>query len=298
MGEIHAAHLNRPSPELRKKNRIKTIQSSLAIEGNTLSIDQITALFEHKRVIGPEKDIKEVLNAIEVYGRLDEFEPYNYQSFLKAHQILMEDLLEKPGKYRGEAVGIVKDTVVAHLAPPAINVHPLMLDLFKYVKKSEEIMLIKSCVFHYEMEFIHPFLDGNGRMGRLWQTLLLMTEYPVFEFLPLETIIKEKQGEYYEALSQSDKAGESTVFIGFMLAVIEEALENLLMAQNIKLTGEERIKRFHSIIKGDEFSRKEYMRFYKEISTATASRDLKKGVEEGILKKRGDKRMTKYQFEE
>jgi Fic family protein len=210
----------------------------------------------------------------------------------------MDGLIESPGKYRSESVGIVKGSVVAHLAPPAIRVHPLMLDLFGYIKKSEDIMLIKSCVFHYEMEFIHPFLDGNGRMGRLWQTLLLMKAYPVFEFLPLETIIKAQQDQYYESLAKSDIAGESTEFIGFMLSVMDEALESVLQNQNVNLSSLERIKRFQSIIKEDSFSRKEYMRFFKEISSATASRDLRKAVEEGLLRKIGDKRLTKYQFEE
>ena len=296
LGEIKAAHLSRPSPELRKKNRIKTIQSSLAIEGNTLSVEQITALFEQKRVIGPKKDIQEVLNAIDVYSKLDKFEPFNYKSFLKAHKILMDGLMEFPGKYRNQAVGIVKGASLAHLAPPASKVHSLMLDLFEYVRKSDDLMLIKSCVFHYEMEFIHPFLDGNGRMGRLWQPLLLMKEYPVFEFLPLETTIKDKQEAYYNALAKSDKEGQSTSFIQFMLSVINASLEHLLLTQNVSLTALERIQRFYAIIKEDMFNRQDYMRVYKEISTATASRDLKRGVEEGILIKLGDKRLTKYKF--
>lgn len=296
IGEINAAHLSRPSPELRKRNRIRTIQASLAIEGNTLTEEQITAILEGKRVIGPPKEVKEVVNAINVYNQLASFEPFSYTSFLMAHKILMEGLIESPGKYRNTSVGIVKGSVVAHLAPPAIRVHPLMVDLFEYAKQSEEIMLIKSCVFHYEMEFIHPFLDGNGRMGRLWQTLLLIQEYPVFEFLPLETIIKVKQEKYYEALSQSDKAGESTIFIAFMLNVIEESLEEVLVKQTITLTGTERIARFQSIIKDHLFNRQEYMRFYKDISSATASRDLRKAVEDGILIKSGDKRLTKYKY--
>lgn len=144
------------------------------------------------------------------------------------HEILMEGLIESTGKYRTESVGILKGSIVTHLAPPAISVHPLMLDLFEYTTKSEELMLLKSCVFHYEMEFIHPFLDGNGRMGRFWQTLLLMQEHLVFEFLPLGTVIKAKQEKYYESLSESDKAGDSTIFIDFMLSVIDESLEELL----------------------------------------------------------------------
>lgn len=296
LGEISAAHLNRPSPELRKRNRIRTIQSSLAIEGNTLSEAQITALFDNKRVVGPERDIKEVQNAISVYSYLENFKPFSYKSFLQAHRILMEGLIESAGKYRNESVGIMRGDVFAHLAPPAIRVHPLMLDLFSYLKESDDLILIKSCVFHYEMEFIHPFVDGNGRMGRLWQTLILMQEYPVFEFLPLETIIKDRQEEYYEALSKSDKSGDSSPFIEFMLEVIDESLERVLQNQQVNLSSIERIERFYSIIKTNSFSRKEYMRFFKEISSATASRDLKKAVELGLLIKHGEKRLTTYRF--
>ena len=296
LGEINAAHLDRPSPELRKKNRIQTIHSSLAIEGNTLTEAQITAIFEDKRVIGPEKDIMEVQNAIMLYSRLHEFIPTDYQSFLAAHKILMNGLIDSPRKYRGESVGIMKGEVIAHLAPPSIRVHPLMRELFADVKTSSDVLLLKSCVFHYEMEFIHPFLDGNGRMGRFWQTLILLQEYPVFEFLPLETIVKDRQEEYYQALSRSDKAGESTIFIEYMLAVIDSALDILLLRQSPSLSAEERISRFQSIIRNDSFSRKDYMRIFKSISTATASRDLKQAVESGILSKSGEKRLTTYRF--
>ena len=174
IGEVNANLLNKPSQKLRKQNRIKTIHSSLKIEGNTLTEKQITAILENKRVIGPKKDVLEVLNAIKIYENLEEYNPSNEKSFLKAHQNLMEGLIENSGKYRNQSVGIVKGSKVEHLAPPFENVPYLMKDLFEYLKKSDEIVLIKSCVFHYEMEFIHPFLDGNGRMGRLWQTLILM----------------------------------------------------------------------------------------------------------------------------
>ncbi|MCK5776137.1 MAG: Fic family protein, partial [Bacteroidales bacterium] len=217
LGEVNANFLNRPSPQLRKRNKIKTIHSSLQIEGNTLTEEQITAIIENKRVIGPKKDINEVLNAIEIYEQLNDLNPSNEKSLIKAHRILMNGLIDSPGKYRKQSVGIVKGTKVEHLAPPFGNVPYLMKDLFKYLKSQDELVLIKSCVFHYETEFIHPFLDGNGRMGRLWQTLILMDKYPVFEFLPFETLINENQEEYYNALSISDKSGSSTTFIEFML---------------------------------------------------------------------------------
>ncbi len=220
IGEINSNFLNRPSPKLRKQNRIKTIHSSLKIEGNHLTEDQITALLENKRVIGPKKDVAEVLNAIDIYENLERYKPNNEQSFLNAHLKLMEGLIDNPGRYRKQGVGIVKGSKVEHMAPPFDNVPFLMKDLFEYLKKGDEIELIKSCVFHYEMEFIHPFIDGNGRMGRLWQTLILMEKYPVFEFLPFETLISNDQEKYYKALSESDKSGESTKFIEYMLNVI------------------------------------------------------------------------------
>lgn len=172
-----------------------------------------------------------------------------------------------------------------------------MNDLFSYLKSDKDILLIKSCVFHYEFEFIHPFIDGNGRMGRLWQTLILMQKYPVFEFLPVESLIKENQEAYYRVLEQSDNTGQSTPFIEWMLNIILQALENLLKTQNRTLTAEDRIELFKDKIGQQEFSRKDYLLNFKEISQATASRDLRWAVEQEILEKSGDKRLTKYKFQ-
>jgi Fic family protein len=297
IGEVNAAHLNKPPTALRKKNRIKTIHSSLEIEGNTLTIEQITAIIENKRVTGPKKDILEVKNAIAVYDDLDQLNPYSFASFCAAHAMLMNGLIPSAGKLRSTAVGIVKGSEVAHIAPPSDRLKPLMNDLFDYVKNDDDLVLIKSCVFHYEMEFIHPFIDGNGRMGRLWQTLILKDAYPIFEFLPMESLIKARQAHYYEALSLSDKAGESTAFIEFMLEIILESLEELLTIQNVTLTPMDRINLFQSIAKSDYFSRKEYLRNFREISTATASRDLNWAVENGRLKKTGNKNTTRYSYQ-
>lgn len=296
IGEINAAHLNRPPTELRKKNRIKTIHSSLEIEGNTLSIEQITAIIENKRVVGPQKDILEVQNAIAVYDYLDKLNPYSFDSFCKAHNILMNGLIDSAGKLRNTSVGIVKGSEVAHYAPPSEMLEPLMHDLFAYLKHDEELALIKSCVFHYEMEFIHPFIDGNGRMGRLWQTLILKDAYPVFEFLPIETLIKERQEQYYDALGTSDDNGESSVFIAFMLEIILESLEERLNTQNVSLTNIDRINLFKSIAKNNYFTRKDYLKHFREISTATASRDLNFAFKQGILEKTGNKNTTKYRY--
>jgi Fic family protein len=295
IGEVNANLLNRPSPKLRKQNRIKTIHSSLKIEGNTLTEEQITALLENKRVTGPKKDILEVLNAIEIYENLEAYNPSNEKSFVKAHQNLMEGLIENSGKYRSQSVGIVKGSKVEHLAPPFENVPYLMKDLFEYLKKSDEIELIKSCVFHYEMEFIHPFLDGNGRMGRLWQTLILMEKYPIFEFLPFETLISNDQEKYYKALAASDKSGKSTQFIEYMLSVIDISISQLLDFNNRTLSEKDRLEYYVSLNK-IEFTRKDYMDIFKDISSATASRDLKKGFELSLFEKIGEKNKTMYRL--
>lgn len=298
IGEINANHLHKPNTELRKKNRIKTIQSSLEIEGNTLTEEQITALLENKRIIAPAKDILEVQNAIEVYNDLKIFNPNKIKDLESAHSVLMKNLVENAGKFRTTNVGIVKGSKVEHLAPGGAMVNGLMNDLFNYLKNDKDLILIKSCVFHYEFEFIHPFTDGNGRMGRLWQTLILMQQYPVFEYLPVESLIKENQQEYYNKLSESDKAGQSTPFIEFMLSIILQSLEQVLQSQNIILSAKDRIFLFKEKIGNKKFSRKDYLQNFKNISAPTASRDLKWAVDGSILMKSGKQRMTEYQFKQ
>ncbi|MGB1204363.1 MAG: Fic family protein [Chitinophagales bacterium] len=296
LGEINANFLDKPAPKLRKKNRIKTIHASLEIEGNTLTEEQITALLENKRIIGPQKDIQEVLNAIKAYDNLSKFKPHSLKSFLKAHKILMEGLINNAGKLRTGSVGIVKGSQVAHLAPPASNLPYLIKNLFDYLKTDDAPALIKSCVVHYEIEFIHPFIDGNGRMGRLWQTLILMKKYSIFEYIPLESIIKDKQKEYYAVLSLCDKTGHSTAFIEFMLLAIYESLNDLLQVQHRILTAKDRINYFVSSFAKKEFSRKDYMNIFKNISSSTASRDLKKAINLKVIKKKGEKSLTKYRI--
>lgn len=292
-GAIRARHLQKQSPQLRKQNRIKTIHSSLQIEGNTLSEEQIRAIIDSKPVLGPQKDVLEVQNAIHVYEKLKSFRFDSEKSFLSAHKELMSGLVAKPGHYRNKGVGIVKGSIVEHLAPPAENIPFLMKDLFKYLKYSDDPVLIKSCVFHYELEFIHPFTDGNGRMGRLWQTVILLSQYPVFEFLPFESIISQSQQAYYNALRISDKSGKSTVFIEFILDAINQALGMLLEEQNPVMKDTDRLELF--VEQGiREFTRRDYMNMFKDISTATASRDLKKGLELNMFKSRGTGNQTRY----
>lgn len=296
IGEIKAARLIKPPTESLKRNRIKTIQSSLEIEGNTLTIEQITDLINNKRVLAPKKDILEVKNAIQVYSKLDTFDAYKLDSLCAAHKLLMNGLIDNPGQLRKTSVGIVKGEDLAHIAPPGEMVYPLIKDLFDYLKNVKDLPLIKSCVFHYEFEFIHPFIDGNGRMGRLWQTMILKNYSKVFEFLPIETLVKERQQDYYNVLGKSDNQGSSTSFIEFMLEIIHAALDDLLKTQNLTLTDSDRINVFRDLIGDKEFSRLDYLRNNKDLSSATASRDLKNAVDNGVLIKTGDKRLTRYRF--
>lgn len=293
LGEVNANYLSKQSPQLRKQNRIKTIHSSLQIEGNSLTEEQITALIENKRVLGPKKDVLEVLNAIKVYEKLSEYNYLSEKHFLKAHLKLMTGLILDIGKYRKQGVGIVKGTKLEHVAPSYKNVPYLMKNLFEYLKDKNELTLIKSCVFHYELEFIHPFMDGNGRMGRLWQTLILMSEYPVFEFLPFETLISQTQKDYYKSLAMIDKTGKSTIFIEYMLRVINASLESILNYNNRILKDMDRLDYFITLgIK--KFTRKDYMNVFKDVSSATASRDLKKGVDLNLFESIGNANKTEY----
>ena len=227
VGHLSATADHLPAPHLRKENRIKTIQSSLAIENNSLSVDQVTAILEGKRVLGAPNEIQEVKNAIDAYELLLELNPYKEKDLLKAHKLMMTDLVKENGRYRQGDVGVFDGQKCIHLAPPAQRVPLLMADLLKWVKETKVHPLISSCVFHYEFEFIHPFADGNGRMGRMWQTLLLMQWKPVFAWIPVETIVKEHQQEYYAAIAQSDQEANSSSFITFMLQCLKQTLQEM-----------------------------------------------------------------------
>lgn len=223
VGELNVSQLN-ASPQLRKQNRIKTITGTLSIEGNTLTEEQITAIVEGKPVLGSVRELAEVKGAITAYDALPTFTPSSIDDLLAAHGLMMRDMLVNAGAFRSQGVGIHKDGVVHHVAPPAHQVSGLMADLSQWLKNTKDHPLIASCVFHYEFEFIHPFADGNGRMGRLWQTLTLSKWHPLFLSLPLESVIKDHQQAYYHALEQADNQADSTPFIHFMLSVIQQTL--------------------------------------------------------------------------
>jgi Fic family protein len=298
MGVLVDIKLRAVPVQLRRANKLKTIQSSLAIEGNTLTIEQVSDIFEGKRVIGPLKDIQEVRNALKVYEMMADLNPLSITDFKKAHHVLMDGLIDGPGKWRTTRVAVFKGEEVAHMAPSAKMVPDLMDQLFDFINKEKDISwIIKACVFHYELEFIHPFIDGNGRIGRLWQQLLLMKEDSVFEFVSVESLIKDHQGQYYEVLAACDKAAESTLFIEFCLENIVNAL--LVYTESAVSPVHDfrsRLELVRDALGDTWFTRKEYLHLHKDISPATASRDLIEGVREEILMKQGEKNQVRYRF--
>ncbi len=215
-----------PSPRLRRENRIHTIQASLAIEQNSLSIEQVSALFDGQRVIGPARDIQEVRNAITAYDALPRWDPSNPQHLLEAHGLLMAGLIDAPGRLRSGGVGIYRGDQLVHMAPPAARVPGLVDDLLAWLAASTWHPLLVSCVAHYELEFIHPFADGNGRLGRLGQTLILSRWNPLLAWLPIEEVIRSRQQGYDESLGQADQLGDLEPFVAYQLEAIHDALRS------------------------------------------------------------------------
>lgn len=211
---------------LRKANRIKTIHSSLAIEGNNLSESEVIDIINGKEVVAPLKEIQEVKNAINTYNLYETLNPFSVDDLLKAHGVMMQTLSHDAGRFRRGGVGVFEGENLIHMAPPADRVPYLIKELFEWLKNSDDHILIKSSVFHYEFEFIHPFSDGNGRVGRLWQSLILGKLHPLFEYLPIENMIYKNQQTYYDAIAKSSAINDSGVFIDFMLQEILNSLKN------------------------------------------------------------------------
>jgi Fic family protein len=236
LGRWSAIEERSPSPRLRRENRIHTIQASLAIEQNSLSLDQVTALFDGKRVLGPARHIQEVRNAITAYEALPGWNPCDQQHLLAAHGLLMAGLVERPGRFRTGGVGIYRGEQLVHMAPPASRVPALVADLLGWLERTDWHPLLASCVVHYKLEFIHPFSDGNGRLGRLWQTLVLSRWNPLLAWLPIEEVIRARQQGYYESLGQADQQGELEPFVSTLLAAIEDALQEAIRTQGASAT--------------------------------------------------------------
>ncbi|MFH2047460.1 MAG: Fic family protein [Pseudomonadota bacterium] len=248
LGRFSSSNLADMTPMLRRGNRLRTIQASLAIENNTLTLEQVTAIFNGKRVLGSPREIQEVKNAFATYEMFEKLNPLSEKDLLKAHKILMSALVDEEGSYRSGGVGIVKGKEIVHLAPPAVRVPALVRDLFAWLKGADAHPLIASSVFHYEFEFIHPFADGNGRMGRLWQTLILSRWKPVLAFLPVETVICNRQDEYYKVLAASDQLADSTAFVEFMLAAIKEALYEAIETDQVSDQVSDQVKKILQIL--------------------------------------------------
>lgn len=231
VGRLLASQALALTPQLRRGNRIRTIQASLAIENNTLSLEQVTAVLEGKRVLGLPREIQEVRNAFDAYEAMPGWRPSSRADLLAAHGLLLRGLINDAGQFRRGGVGIYRGERLLHMAPPATRVPHLIDDLLGWLGRADLHPLIASCVFHYELEFIHPFADGNGRMGRLWQTLILSRWRPVLAYLPVETVIRDQQDAYYAALALADQQAEATPFVEFMLQALRAALDEALTDQ-------------------------------------------------------------------
>ena len=276
------------NPTLRRTNRIQTIYSSLAIEQNTLDIEQVTAVLSGKRVIASPKDIAEVQNAYEIYDNMDKLNPYSIDDLLKAHSVMERGLLNEAGEFRSRPVGVAdSEGNILHFGTLPQYVPKLIQELLEWTEKSEIHLLIKSCVFHYEFELIHPFADGNGRMGRLWHTLLLSKWNPIFAWLPIESIIHDNQSEYYNAINISNNNGNSTVFIEFMLSVIKQALQESIndKPKNISSKSDLRWNKINDYLETHEYILNSDVQKLLGVSSATATRILVGFMKDGKLKR-------------
>jgi Fic family protein len=299
VGRVEALPTATPQPKLRRKNRIRTVRATLAIEGNELAEPVVTALLDGKRVVAGKNEIREVQNAIAAYERASKWNPGRVDHLLAAHGVLLAGLAEDAGQFRSGGVGVLAGSRVAHVAPPAKRVRILVEQLLNFVAADREVRpLLKAALAHYELEFIHPFSDGNGRIGRLWQHRLLLEVHPLFAHVPVESIVHGRQNAYYTALSASDRAGEATGFLEFALAATRDALDELLVELRPEpATAASRLDRARTHFRRGEFSRADYSRLFPSLSTATASRDLRAGVDEGALSRSGDKATARYRFE-
>ena len=252
---------------LRRANRIKTIHSSLAIEGNTLSEGEVQAVLEGKTVVAPLKEIQEVRNAIKTYELYPKLDPFSIQDLLLAHGTMMAGLVDEAGIFRKGGVGVFDGDEPVHIAPPAERVRDLMNDLFVWLENADDHLLIRSCVFHYEFEFIHPFADGNGRIGRLWQSLILGRLNPIFEHLPVENMVYSNQQAYYNAINKSSYLADSGPFIDFMLEEILNALIDHQGKSNADIAGEKGLNYQQEHVLG-------YLRADKHMTAAKIAHDL------------------------
>lgn len=283
--------------QLRKKNQIKTIVGSCQIEGNTLTVENVTSLINGKLILGNEKEIQEVKNAILLYEKIEKFNPESKTDFLKAHKILMDDLHDSAGSIRKVNVGVGGVGGLKYLAPIHEELNSLLNNLFKMIKVSEFDEITMSALVHLFIESIHPFVDGNGRIGRFWHTLFLTKKVNlIFQYLNIEGLIKEQQEGYYQSLIKSQKNKNANYFVEFMLKIILNSLIEYRKNQSSLNSSFERLISAKEFFKKSKFSRLEYMKFLGISSTATGTRDLAYGVDNKLLEKFGANNQTKYKF--
>lgn len=281
---------------LRRKNRIQSVYSSLAIEANLLSEDQVTAVLGGTRVLAPPKDILEVRNAYTAYDQMASFDPYSLDDLCSAHQIMMQGLTPEAGAFRTGPVGVVKNGEVIHFGTLPAYVPDNMAQLFRWLKESDAHMLVKSCIFHYEFEVIHPFADGNGRTGRLWHTLLLSHWQPLFAWIPVESLIFRHQEEYYDAINRSNAAGNGTAFLSFMLGVIWESLQEVqTVPADMPDKLRERWATLEPVLQQEGRLTNHRVRALCAVSSATANRILQDLCDAGLVQKHGTGKGTYYQ---
>lgn len=281
------------NPKLRRENRIRSIHSSLAIEQNSLTMDQVSDIIDGKRVLGPPQDIREVQNAYEAYEIMTRLNPYSVRDLLKAHKIMTEGLVKEAGVFRSKSVGVYAGERLIHIGTPANYVPVLIGQLFNWLKKSKLHPLVKNCIFHYEFEFIHPFADGNGRTGRLWHTLILAKWQEFFLWIPIETIIHERQADYYKALNSSNIDGESTEFARFMLELIRDLLKEL--SHNGVMNKEKTLdEKLLDLLKDDGNQSAAGLAEIVGCSQRTVQRVLKRLVDAGKIERIGSNRFGHY----
>ena len=274
------------TPQLRRNNRISTIQASLAIENNTLSIEQVTDVLDGKAVVGLPREIQEVRNAFAAYEQVSKWQPRSQSDLLAAHGLLMDGLVDDAGHYRKGGVGIYSDKGLVHMAPPAKMLSGLMADLVEWLASAPVHPLIASSVFHYEFEFIHPFADGNGRMGRLWQTLILSKWEPILAYLPVESVIRMRQTAYYQALAEADRIASATPFIEFMLQALHDAMTEVLIKTSVITSGKTSGKIIDALNKNCFMTIPELAHMI-GISTRSIERNLQQLQKDGRLRRIG-----------
>jgi Fic family protein len=302
VGSITTRHLPF-SPQLRRLNRIRAIHSSLAIEQNTLTLEQVTDVIDGRRVLAPPQGIKEVKNAYELYEQMDAFKPFSIEDLLSAHRIMMLDFIKDAGRFRSQEAGVYSGRKLIHAGSLSHFVPELIAQLFSWLRTSKMHPLIRSCVFHYEFEFIHPFTDGNGRTGRFWHSLILSKWQPLFAWLPIESLVHDRQEAYYEALDVSNRAGQCTRFVEFMLAIIRDSLlEAKVSVSNVtdkvtdKMTDIEGLRWRHikSYLQQHGSMQNADAQSTLKVSDATAKRLLHKLADLGLLQAQGERKARSY----